>query len=93
MTASSLPERPDAGPRRFWHGVHNPASESKPLIIELREQTTSNGAHLPKFSRLIGKRSCIADEVAVVEAMRDILVVASHVDEYTGILPTGGKWA
>lgn len=77
---------PSPGKGRFWHGVHNPKNAKFPMVLELREKTTENGAHLPKFSRLIAQQPVIADIKALREAAEEILVRASKVDEYTGLL-------
>lgn len=78
---------PDAGPGRFWHGVHNPSNVKNPMILELRQSTLS-GDRPPKvgFSRLIAKQPVIADAAAIAEAAADILIRASKVDEFVGIL-------
>jgi len=81
---------PDPGPKRFWHGIHNPKNATKPLILELREQMTESGIHLPKFSRLIGQMPTFADPAAVKDAAQELMVRASRVDEFVGILPHAG---
>jgi hypothetical protein len=78
---------PPAGPGRFWHAVHNPASETKPVRLELRESSLAEGKPVRiGFSRLIGKRSTIADEKQLIEAAQDLLTIVGRVDEFVGVL-------
>ena len=78
---------PDPGPRRYWLGVHNPSSIKTPMTLELRERTNSGPTIVASFSRLIAKAPTIADEEALQETAREILVRAGKVDEFVGIIP------
>lgn len=78
---------PAAGTNRFWHGVHAPNNVKFPMVLELREtRIASDKGYKVNFSRLIAKQPVIADEKAIVEAAKDILIRAAQVDEFVGII-------
>ena len=78
---------PPAGEGRFWYVVHNPASEAKPLVLQLRQSTRHpDQPVLISFSNLIGKISTIADEVQITTAAKELLARAGRADEFIGAL-------
>lgn len=86
---TTIKDMPDPGEGRFWYVVHNPASETKPVRLELRESTITPQPGKPVrigFSRLLGKRSTIADEKQLAEAALDLLAIVGRVDEFVGVL-------
>ena len=78
---------PDPGKGRFWYGVHQPNSTTKPLVLELREKLSKDGPTAVSLSKLIAKEGTIADPDALHETAERILARASRVEEFTGILP------
>ena len=88
---STTHDLPDPGKNRFWHGVHSPSNTKQPLLLELREKIHENGPARVAMSKLISKAGTIADPKAVRETAEEILVRASAVDEYVGILAEGAS--
>ena len=82
---------PDAGKNRFWHGRHQPRNSKQPLLLELREKINEKGPALVSMSTLVSQAGTIADAKAVRETAEEILVRASAVDEYVGILAEGAS--
>lgn len=78
---------PDPGYGRFWHGVHQPNNTKSPLTLELRQKIApGNKAIVVTMSTLVAKQGTIADEEAVIRTANEILVRASRVEAFTGIL-------
>lgn len=89
MNEKNPHDLPDPGPQRFWSGVHLPKNAKFPLDLELRERVNESGKAKISFSRLIAHQPTIADAKAVREAAEEILIRASQVDRFVGIIGEG----
>ncbi len=83
----NLSSKVNPGKGRLWNITHQPAKSKTPVRLELRERTAAkNEKHaVLSFTKLIGYVDTIADEEALEEAAKELLVRVGRVDQFVGV--------
>lgn len=82
----NLADEVDPGTNRVWVLTHQPAKQTKPVRLELREYTVEKRETTPlSFTRLLGYIDTIADETEIVEAAKTLDTRVGRVDQFVGV--------
>ncbi len=83
----NLASKVGPGQHRLWNITHQPAKSKTPVRLELRERIVDkNNNHAPlSFTRVLGYTDTIADEDALEEAAKELLVRVGRVDQFVGV--------